>query len=79
MDEYEDESFEQEDDRKIPSQGEQGNWTTISLDEIHLGEKLGGGSVGLVHRGTYLGKAVALKTLVNKCSLCCCYSIGLLL
>ncbi|CAN0434669.1 unnamed protein product, partial [Laminaria digitata] len=42
-----------------------GNWKTISFEEVEVGEQLGGGSVGLVHRGAYAGKAVALKTLVS--------------
>lgn len=41
------------------------SWKTISLDEVELGEQLGGGSVGLVHRGMYQGGNVALKTLVS--------------
>lgn len=41
------------------------SWKTIRLDEVELGEQLGGGSVGLVHRGKYQGGKVALKTLVG--------------
>lgn len=41
------------------------SWKAIRLDEVELGEQLGGGSVGLVHRGMYRGERVALKTLVS--------------
>lgn len=68
-DEYDDDEFEEEDDasdgRQGLSQGERRNWKTISFDEIELGDIIGGGSVGLVHRGYYQGRAVALKTLVS--------------
>lgn len=42
------------------------SWKTIDLGEIELGEQLGGGSVGLVHRGIYRGELVALKMLVSE-------------
>lgn len=68
-DEYDDDEFEEEEDasdgRQGLSQGERENWKTISFDEIELGDTIGGGSVGLVHRGSYRGRAVALKTLVS--------------
>lgn len=64
MEEYEDESFE-EDEGPTLSPVDNGNWKTISFEEVEVGEQLGGGSVGLVHRGAYAGKAVALKTLVS--------------
>lgn len=41
------------------------SWKAICIDEVELGEQLGGGSVGLVHRGMYRGERVALKTLVS--------------
>lgn len=47
------------------SRGDQGNWENIEFDQIEIGEQIGGGSVGLVHRGLYKGKPVALKTLVS--------------
>lgn len=64
MEGYEDESFE-EDEGHTLSSVVRGNWKEISFEEVELGEQLGGGSVGLVHRGAYAGKAVALKTLVG--------------
>lgn len=63
-DEYDDETFE-EDEEQTPFHGERGSWKTIDFEEVELGEQLGGGSVGLVHRGTYSGEAVALKILVS--------------
>lgn len=59
-DEYGDEAFEEEDEVPPPV-----CWKTIKFDEISLGERLGGGSVGLVHRGQYKGENVAVKTLVS--------------
>lgn len=59
-DEYGDETFEEEDE--VPPSV---SWKTIKFDEILLGERLGGGSVGLVHRGQYKGENVAVKTLVS--------------
>lgn len=64
MEEYGDESFEDDEGHTLSPVGN-GNWKTISFEEVELGEQLGGGSVGLVHRGAYAGKAVALKTLVS--------------
>ncbi|CAM9587396.1 unnamed protein product [Ectocarpus sp. 12 AP-2014] len=60
-DEYGDETFEEEDE--VPPSV---SWKTIEFDEIFLGERLGGGSVGLVHRGQYKGKNVAVKTLFDR-------------
>lgn len=68
-DEYDYDEFEEEDETPDGPQGssqrETRDWKTISFDEVELGDQIGGGSVGLVHRGCYEGKAVALKTLVS--------------
>lgn len=61
-DNYDDEQFEI--DEPQPHSG-LCSWEAISYDEIELGEQLGGGSMGLVHRGTYQGEPVAVKTLVS--------------
>lgn len=47
------------------SQGYKGNWKNIVFNEVEIGEQIGGGSVGLIYRGYYQGKNVALKTLVS--------------
>lgn len=47
------------------SRGDKGKWENIEFDAVEIGEQIGGGSVGLVHRGLYMGKPVALKTLVS--------------
>lgn len=47
------------------SQGDNSNWKTIELDEVDVGAQIGGGSVGIVHRGVYMGTPVAIKTLVS--------------
>lgn len=40
-------------------------WKTIRFDEVEVGERIGGGGVGVVHRGWYKNKPVALKTLFD--------------
>lgn len=71
---YDDEQFEEDELQALPqgtSPGEidephqQSSWKVISYDEIELGEQLGGGSMGMVHHGTYRGEPVAVKTLVS--------------
>lgn len=76
-DDYDDEQFEEDEVQQTPEGTSQGevdeqqpqselcSWKAISYDEIELGEHLGGGSMGLVHRGTYKGDPVAVKTLVS--------------
>lgn len=56
-------------DANCPGEIHEGNkveWKTIELDEIEVQEQIGGGSVGIVHRGKYKGESVALKTLVRR-------------
>ena len=85
-DEYDDEQFEEDEVTSPPGrlssdalepqqQSSVCSWKAIDLGEIELGEQLGGGSVGLVHRGTYHGEVVALKTLVSaaRCLICIVY------
>ena len=75
MEDYEGELFEKEDEMleerrqdssRGPTEVVHGDWKSISFDEVELEDQIGGGSVGLVHRGKYLGQAVALKTLVSE-------------
>ncbi|OQR96224.1 serine/threonine protein kinase [Achlya hypogyna] len=40
-------------------------WTSIAFDELTVGDKIGGGGVGIVYSGTYRGRPVALKTLFD--------------
>lgn len=86
---YDDDPFEEDNDVQKPvavgservsvspsSLVERGNWTNINFDEIEVNEQIGGGSVGVVHRGSYMGKSVALKTLVSsRILLVCCSSV----
>ncbi|CAM9099857.1 unnamed protein product [Ascophyllum nodosum] len=74
MEDYEGELFEKEDEMleerrqdssRGPTEVVHGDWKSISFDEVELEDQIGGGSVGLVHRGKYLGQAVALKTLFD--------------
>lgn len=78
---YDDEQFEEDEvqQQSLPETTSEGeidkppqqsgllcSWKAISYDEIELGEQLGGGSMGLVYRGTYKRKSVAVKTLVSR-------------
>ena len=40
-------------------------WDNIEFSEIEIGEKIGGGGVGVIYNGWYRGEAVALKTLFD--------------
>ncbi|KAF0710134.1 Aste57867_5585 [Aphanomyces stellatus] len=42
-----------------------GGWKNIPFADLTVGEKIGGGGVGIVHRGKYRGRPVALKTLFD--------------
>lgn len=77
-DNYDDEQFEEDEVQSFPEGTSQSeideprshclcSWKVISYDDVELGEQLGGGSMGLVHRGTYKGEPVAVKTLVSCC------------
>ncbi|CAM9229101.1 unnamed protein product, partial [Choristocarpus tenellus] len=41
------------------------SWTNIQFNEVTIGERIGGGAVGIVQKGWYKGREVALKTLFN--------------
>lgn len=41
------------------------NWANIDFDEIELGERIGGGGVGIIYKGWWRNKPVALKTLFD--------------
>ena len=42
-----------------------GGWEHINFDEIELGERIGGGGVGIIYNGWFRGSPVALKTLFD--------------
>ena len=42
-----------------------GGWEHIDFQEIDLGERIGGGGVGIVFNGWFRGRPVALKTLFD--------------
>ena len=42
-----------------------GDWKEIPFDSIEIEEQIGGGGVGLVHRGYYQDREVAVKTLFD--------------
>mmetsp|Transcript_12146 Transcript_12146/g.15907 ORF Transcript_12146/g.15907 Transcript_12146/m.15907 type:complete len:350 (+) Transcript_12146:107-1156(+) len=43
----------------------EGNWKTITFDEVEIGSRIGGGGVGVVYNGWYKDEPVALKTLFD--------------
>jgi serine/threonine protein kinase len=53
------EEFENDMNNTIPE------WANVSFDELEVGERIGGGGVGIVYQGYWKGKAVALKTLFD--------------
>lgn len=40
-------------------------WTEISYGEIELGDRIGGGGIGVIYHGYYRNEPVALKTLFD--------------
>lgn len=40
-------------------------WANVNFREIEMGERLGGGGVGIIYRGRWKGQDVALKTLFD--------------
>lgn len=52
--------FTEEDDlNSIPE------WADVDFNEVELGDRIGGGGVGIVYRGWWKGSSVALKTLFD--------------
>ena len=43
----------------------EGSWTNLDFGEIEMGERIGGGGVGVVYEGWFRGEQVALKTLFD--------------
>lgn len=41
------------------------NWANIPFHEVQLEERIGGGGVGIIYRGTWRNKPVAVKTLFD--------------
>lgn len=41
------------------------SWEAIAFESIELGDQIGGGGVGLIYKGYYNRRPVALKTLVK--------------
>jgi serine/threonine protein kinase len=48
-------------------QGEDGlpGWAHIDFDELEVGDKIGGGGVGIIYKGYFKNQQVALKTLFD--------------
>jgi serine/threonine protein kinase len=49
----------EDEDSEIPT------WANVDFGEIELGERIGGGGVGIVYHGWWKGTPVALKTLFD--------------
>jgi len=43
----------------------EGSWANINYHEIELGDRISGGGAGIIYKGYWKGKAVALKTLFD--------------
>jgi serine/threonine protein kinase len=41
------------------------DWANVSFEDLDIGERIGGGGVGIVYQGRWKGSAVALKTLFD--------------
>jgi serine/threonine protein kinase len=41
------------------------SWALIEFDDIHVGDMIGGGGVGIIYKGQFRGKQVALKALFD--------------
>eukprot|EP01039_Chlorochromonas_danica_P001075 gene1075-1165_t len=50
---------------KYNDQEEDPTWANVSFDEIELGDRIGGGGVGIIYQGYWRKKPVALKTLFD--------------
>ena len=50
-----------EDDNDSPLQG----WANINFNDVELGERIGGGGVGIIYKGWWRDEQVALKTLFD--------------
>lgn len=53
------------DDGKSGGEEKSGGWEHINFNEIELGERIGGGGVGIIYSGWFRGQAVAMKTLFD--------------
>lgn len=42
-----------------------GGWKQIEFKEVEIGERIGGGGIGIIYDGYYKGENVALKTLFD--------------
>jgi serine/threonine protein kinase len=52
-------------EEKCDTEEKVGGWEHINFDEIDLGDRIGGGGVGIVYNGWFRGRSVALKTLFD--------------
>jgi len=56
---------EEEDNGANGTGGGGGGWNNIDFSEIEMGDRIGGGGVGVIYKGWYKNEAVALKTLFD--------------
>jgi len=61
---YDDDDKYDDDFEEEPQQSEC-TWNPIALEEVEIGERIGGGGVGIIYSGWYGDERVALKTLFD--------------
>ena len=47
------------------SEDKESSWTHIDFEELEVGDQIGGGGLGIVHKGWWGNDQVALKILAN--------------
>ncbi len=50
---------------QMAGRGESDGWANVEFSEIELGERIGGGGVGIIYKGWFRDQPVALKTLFD--------------
>jgi serine/threonine protein kinase len=58
-------SSKYDDDRDYSANNSIPTWANVPFHEIEVGDRIGGGGVGIIYRGTWKRKPVALKTLFD--------------
>ena len=53
------------DEGKCREEEKGGGWEHINFNEIEIGDRIGGGGVGVIYNGWFRGQSVALKTLFD--------------
>ena len=51
--------------KETESKESEAQWAQIPFSELEVGDRIGGGGVGMIYKGVYKGEPVALKTLFD--------------